>query len=141
MVPENDETTHDPSKKGKGKRGFFGKLKDKAIGTKEEREAYKREQARLDLERQRQYTEMLNAQRARYAQEQALYNERYRAGPSCQRYGPRYGPPAGDPYVYGPDYGAGYGYGYGPRRRNNGGSALPLLGALAGGLLLGDLLF
>jgi hypothetical protein len=47
MVPENDETTEDSSKKGKGKRGFFGKLKDKAIGTKEEREAYKREQARV----------------------------------------------------------------------------------------------
>ena len=47
MVPENDEAPQDPSKKGKGKRGFFGKLKDKAIGTKEEREAYKREQARV----------------------------------------------------------------------------------------------
>jgi hypothetical protein len=45
MVPENDEATEDSSNKGKGKRGFFGKLKDKAIGTKEEREAHKREQA------------------------------------------------------------------------------------------------
>ena len=49
--------------------------------------------------------------------------------------------------MYGPEYGGGYGYGYGPygyggrRRRNNGGGALPLLGALAGGLLLGDILF
>jgi len=47
MVPENDEATEDSSKKGKGKRGFFGKLKDKAIGTKEEREAYRKEQARV----------------------------------------------------------------------------------------------
>jgi hypothetical protein len=47
MVPENNEANEDSSKKGKGKRGFFGKLKDKAIGTKEEREAYKREQARV----------------------------------------------------------------------------------------------
>lgn len=47
MVPEDDETVQDTSKKGKGKRGFFGKLKDKAIGTKEEREAYKKEQARV----------------------------------------------------------------------------------------------
>jgi len=47
MVPENDKATMDSSKKGKEKRGFFGKLKDKAIGTKEEREAYKREQARV----------------------------------------------------------------------------------------------
>jgi hypothetical protein len=37
----------DSSKKGKGKRGFFGKLKDKAIGTKEEREAHRKEQARV----------------------------------------------------------------------------------------------
>jgi hypothetical protein len=47
MVPEDDETAQDTSKKGKGKRGFFGKLKDKAIGTKEEREAHKKEQARV----------------------------------------------------------------------------------------------
>lgn len=95
------------------------------------------------MERRRQYTEAINAQRARYAQEQALYNQQYRAGPSYQRYGP----PAGNPYMYGPEYGGEYGYGYGDygggyRRRNNGGGgALPLLGALAGGLLLGDLLF
>jgi hypothetical protein len=97
---------------------------------------------------------MLAAQRARYAQEQALYNQgqgQYRGacgGPSRQRYGP----PAGDPYMYGPQYGSGYGYGngYGGRgygggfgggRQRNTGGALPLLGALAGGLLLGDLLF
>ena len=47
MVPEDDEATQDSSKKGKGKRGFFGKLKDKAIGTKEEREANRIEQARV----------------------------------------------------------------------------------------------
>ena len=95
---------------------------------------------------------MLNAQRAQYAQEQALYNQRYRAGPSCQRYGP----PAGDPYnMYGRGYGSGYGRGYGydyddygdrgfgrgRGRRNRGAGPLPLLGALAGGLLLGDILF
>lgn len=88
---------------------------------------------------------MITAQRAQYAQEQALYNQRYRAGPSCQRYGP----PPGDPYTYGPGYGSGYGYGgYGGRgygggyrRQRNNGGALPLLGALAGGLLLGDILF
>jgi hypothetical protein len=49
MVPDEDHAAHDPSssKKGKEKRGFFGRLKDKAIGTKEEREAYKREMARV----------------------------------------------------------------------------------------------
>jgi hypothetical protein len=86
---------------------------------------------------------MIHAQRARYAQEQARYNQRYRAGPSCHRYRP----PQGDPYSYGPGYGSGYGYGYGGypggyrRQRNNGlGGGLPLLGALAGGLLLGDII-
>jgi hypothetical protein len=100
---------------------------------------------------------MLNAQRQRYAQQeaqrQALYNQQgpY-AGGSCQ---PRYGPPPGDPYSYGRGYGGrygggyggGYGYGYGyedygyQRRRRNNNTALPLLGALAGGLILGDILF
>jgi len=87
---------------------------------------------------------MMNARRARYAQEQALYNQQCAAGPSNSR---RYGPPPGDPYAYGPSYGSGYGYGYGYdgygggyRQRNTGGSALPLLGALAGGLLLGDII-
>ncbi len=89
------------------------------------------------MERRRQYTEAINAQRARYAQEQALYNQQYPAGPSQYRYGP----PPGNPYTYGPPYGSGYGNGYGgQRQRNMGGGALPLLGALAGGLLLGDMI-
>ena len=49
MVPDSDRDMPDSSasKKGKDKRGLFGRLKDKAIGTKEEREAYKREMARV----------------------------------------------------------------------------------------------
>ncbi|KAI9460992.1 hypothetical protein BJY52DRAFT_1203671 [Lactarius psammicola] len=141
---------HDSASKGKEKRGFFGKLKDKAIGTKEEREAYKKEQARLEGERRRQHAELIRAQRARYAQEQARFAQqqamcnqgRYPAGPYQQRYGP----PPGNPYTgYGPGYGGGYGYGYGnyppPRQGRSSSSAVPILGALAGGLLLGDLLF
>ena len=97
---------------------------------------------------------MINAQRARYAQEQALYEQEYARGATSRQ---RYGPPQGDPYVYGrgPQYGGGYGYGYGyddydgyggGRRRGRGGgfggggSAVPMLGALAGGLLLGDII-
>jgi hypothetical protein len=84
---------------------------------------------------------MIRARQARYAQQQALYAQQGQyAGPSR----PVYGPPPGDPYAtYGPGYGGGYGYGYGgyggyPQRQT--GSALPLLGALAGGLLLGDII-
>jgi len=139
MVPDNDAAAPDSStsKKGKEKRGFFGKLKDKAIGTKEEREAYKREMARVERERQRRYAEMVKAQRTQQ------FDQRVYAGPS---YAPRYGPPAGNPYGYGPGYGGGYGYGYDygygyPGGSSRGGSsALPLLGALAGGLLLGDII-
>lgn len=79
---------------------------------------------------------MINARRARYAQEQALDNQQDAAVPSNGRL---YVPPPGDPYVYGPPYGSGYGYGNGNggcdggyRQRNNGGSNL--LDALAGGL-------
>ena len=45
--------------------------------------------------------------------------------------------------MYDSGYGPGYGYGDGGYQRqgaSTGSSALPLLGALAGGLLLGDLL-
>jgi hypothetical protein len=47
MVPDGTPAPRDSSKKGKDKRGFFGKLKDKAIGTKEEREAMKKERDRV----------------------------------------------------------------------------------------------
>jgi hypothetical protein len=143
MAPDDDAASPGSSKKEMQKRGFFGKLKDKAIGTKEEREAHTREQARIERERQRQHAEMISAQRARYAQQQqqqqAYYNRGlYPAGPSQ----PRYGPPPGAPYMYDSGYGPGYGYGDGGYQRQGAstGSALPLLGALAGGLLLGDLL-
>jgi hypothetical protein len=88
----------------------------------------------MEMERLQQRAELIRAQQAYYAQQQSQYG-----GPSQ----PMYGPPQGDPYAsYGPGYGGGYGYGYGaPRQgRSMGGSALPLMGALAGGLLLGDIL-
>jgi len=158
-MADEHPTSPDSSRKGKEKRGFFGKLKDKAIGTKEEREEYKKEQARIESERQRQRTEMIRVQQARYAQEQArfrqqqsMYNQgQYPAGPHQRRFRP----PPGDPFTgYAPGYGYGYGNGYGNYGnglgygRGYGGygggssnnSALPILGALAGGLLLGDLL-
>lgn len=45
--PASSGSIAERNTKGKQKRGFFGKMKDKAIGTKEEREAYKREKARV----------------------------------------------------------------------------------------------
>lgn len=158
---DNDDMRDGPSagsaavvdaNKSAKKRGFLSKMKDKAIGTREEREAYKRELARVDAERRKQREEALRLQRAawkkqqeEYARQQAQYAQQHpqyaqhpqyyqQAGPS---YGYRYGPPAGVPYGYGqPGY----------QQRSNGfggagGSGLALLGGLAGGLLLGDLLF
>ncbi|KAA1467915.1 hypothetical protein DENSPDRAFT_856965 [Dentipellis sp. KUC8613] len=139
------------SQKGKHKRGFFGKMKDKAIGTKEEREAYKRELARQEQEERKQRElyrqEVMRRQQARYAQQpyygpQQAYASPYGyAGPSSSRYGP----PAGDPYAnYGPYGSSRRGYGGGGFGGGGGsglGMGLPVLGALAGGLLLGDILF
>ncbi|KAJ4002475.1 hypothetical protein F5050DRAFT_26719 [Lentinula boryana] len=62
------------------KRGFFGKLKDKAIGTKEEREAEKARMAQLQEQRRQQ----------RLAQQQAYYSQAQYAPPP-QQYGNRYG--------------------------------------------------
>ncbi|KAG2350220.1 hypothetical protein BDR05DRAFT_1054365 [Suillus weaverae] len=130
------------------KRGMFGKLKDKAIGTKEEREAHKKQKAE---ERARE-EELLREARRRNLEERAAYMQQHGGYPPyggstsygypgySGGYGPSlYGPPAGDPYAYnGGRYGRG---GLGGRRGGfGGGMALPLLGGLAGGLLLGDIL-
>ncbi|KAJ3721562.1 hypothetical protein C8R42DRAFT_667804 [Lentinula raphanica] len=120
----NGESSRAP--KG-AKRGFFGKLKDKAIGTKEEREAEKVRMAQLQEQRRQQ----------RLAQQQAYYSQAQYAPPP-QQYGNRYG-----------GYGGGYGYGSGMggmggmggrRTGGMGGMALPLIGGMAGGLLLGEAL-
>jgi len=138
-------------------RGFLGKMKDAAIGTKEEREESKRR-------------EMMAAQRsAGQPQQRGLasqyYDDEYYAAGSSSYNDPRYAPPPmdpgpapysrgfyrpplGDPYAYRPPlgdpyygrrgftgrYGLRYGYG---RRRGFGG---PLLGGLVGGLILGEVL-
>ncbi|KAI0319868.1 hypothetical protein OF83DRAFT_1082009, partial [Amylostereum chailletii] len=53
------------SSKDKGKRSFLGKMKDKAIGTKEERDAYKRELDRVENERKKARLAAYQAQQAR----------------------------------------------------------------------------
>ncbi|KAG0696031.1 hypothetical protein DFH29DRAFT_952879 [Suillus ampliporus] len=131
------------------KRGMFGKLKDKAIGTKEEREAHKKQKAE---ERARE-EEALREARKRNLEERAAYMRQHgayppyggypgysnagysNAGYSGAGYG-QYGPPVGDPYAYNDRRRMGRGGG----GFGGGGMALPLLGGLAGGLLLGDLL-
>ncbi|KAJ6621603.1 hypothetical protein B0H10DRAFT_2016606 [Mycena sp. CBHHK59/15] len=106
------------------KRGLFSKLKDKAIGTKEERELEKRHKA----EERRQMLEVsLCLVASLYAEYQQL-----RERPQQQMYAQQYGQPQ-----YAPQYG------YAPQQQQQrsgfggGGMALPLLGGLAGGLLLG----
>jgi len=133
------------SDKGKGKephRSLLGKLKDKAIGTKEEREEARRQKEMFRQQMLREREERLARQRAHAAQ--------YGAPPTFQGFGqPGYGQAYGQP-GYGQAYGQpSYGgfaqqpmYASQSRRTGfgGGGMGMPLLGGLAGGLLLGDLL-
>ncbi|KAM5531872.1 hypothetical protein V8D89_014426 [Ganoderma adspersum] len=113
------------------RRSFFGKLKDKAIGTKEEREARHREEEQWQrhvaaMRRQRQQEEMAALRdRSRYPQ--------YGSAPyGSGMYGqPVYAAPAGNPYGMGGRRQGGFG---------GGGIGLPLLAGAAGGLLLGDII-
>ncbi|EIW64368.1 uncharacterized protein TRAVEDRAFT_55308 [Trametes versicolor FP-101664 SS1] len=147
---------------GSHDRGFFGKLKDKAIGTKEEREAKRRQEMREEEE----YAKRVAEQRRRLQQQRA--QQRVSSpigGPSG--YGqrvtysrPMYAAPLGDPWSRrGGGFGGGYGglggmgygrsgfggsgfggSGYGRRSGFGGGLGMPLLAGAAGGLLLGDIL-
>jgi len=125
------------------KRGFFGRLKDKAIGTKEEREAARKAREARYREQERLYYEHRDAMLARrmqqMEQERAAYeragtyrnNGGYNA-PQMNAYG---GPTYQDPYAYGQSP---YNYNRGNSGFGGGGAALT---GLIGGLLLGDLLF
>jgi len=116
----------------KKKQGLLGKLKDKVVGTEEEREQEKRhkaEQKRQMMElRERRHQEMLAQQAAMY-QEQQRQQQMY-AQQQAQYGGPQYAP---QPYGYAPPQQQRSGFG-------GGGMAMPLLGGLAGGLLLGEAL-
>jgi len=126
------------------RRGFFGKIKDKAIGTKEEREEARRQEAiiqRRRAEQRRRAYEEMRRQEEEYRRQQAenarLY---YQQQPQYGR--SYYAPPTGDPYGYN-NYGGYESYGryQHPQQSSGfGGVGLPLLGGLAGGLILGDLL-
>ncbi|KAI0932028.1 hypothetical protein AcV5_004629 [Taiwanofungus camphoratus] len=133
------------------RRSFLGKMKDKAIGTKEEREAAKRQHAAMQRQMQEQRRQQLEEQRE--LQRVSMPSRRsYDYGQQTYR------PPLGDPYGYGRGGfgggsfggggfgGSGFGGGgFGNRRFGGGGGGLggvglPLLGGLAGGLLLGEVL-
>ncbi|KAH9858209.1 hypothetical protein C2E23DRAFT_803096 [Lenzites betulinus] len=125
-------------------RGFFGKLKDKAIGTKEEREAKRREERRQE----ELYMQQLAEQRRR-RQQQRMSSPIGGLGGGLSGLGQRrsYGPsmyaaPMGNPYSMGGGFGGGLGGLGGGRRYGFGGGGLgfPLLAGAAGGLLLGDML-
>ncbi|KAI0778589.1 hypothetical protein BD413DRAFT_489994 [Trametes elegans] len=136
-----------PSVQQQHDRGFFGKLKDKAIGTKEEREARRQEEKR----QQELYLKRLAEQR-RLAQQQRASQRMsspfggmgsspfgsmggYSQRPTYGR--PMYAAPLGNPYTMGGGFG---GRGYGRSGFGGGGIGLPLLAGAAGGLLLGDML-
>ncbi|KAF7436666.1 hypothetical protein PC9H_003499 [Pleurotus ostreatus] len=121
-------------------RGTFGKFKDKLIGTKEEREAKRKEQEKLAAERRKQRQQLM-AERNRLEQEYLA--ERMRQ----QRAMYNSFPPRGYQTVYtspGPFTQQPFGYpqrrrGFGGGGFGGGGIGLPLVGGLAGGLLLGEL--
>lgn len=110
-----------------GKKGFFTKIKDKAIGTKEEREAYKKQQAEVcrisdtisayflvtkfpQLDRQRALQRQRQAE-AWQAQMAQMRQQRQQQRPFGG--GGMYASPAGNPYQMGGGYGGG-------RRRQGG---------------------
>lgn len=98
------------------KRGVFGRLKDKAIGTREERE----EQKRLRAEQTAQAQEQASRARRRQLEEREAYMRAYGG----------YAP-------YHPSSAARPGYDNTSLGMDN--TAALLLGGLAGGLLLGDI--
>ncbi|KAI0361179.1 hypothetical protein OH77DRAFT_403563 [Trametes cingulata] len=146
-VPADDRPAYSqPGTPGPAhERGFFGKLKDKAIGTKEEREAKRQEEIR----RQKAYMEQLAEQRRRAQQQRTSSPFGGGLGGYSQRpmYSqPVYAAPMGNPWTMGGGLGGGgllggrrYG-GSGLGGFGGGGIGMPLLAGAAGGLLLGDIL-
>ncbi|ORY29680.1 hypothetical protein BCR39DRAFT_588260 [Naematelia encephala] len=134
-----------------GDRNWLQRQKDKLVGTKEER-AQAKEQRRKQREEERK--RMKEAQEAYMKRRQELLKKQlndpniramyasdpYRyAAPSMAytRSGGLYDSPYG--YGYNGGYGRRYGYGYGGMGGGMG-IGMPLMGGMAGGLLLGDMM-
>lgn len=118
---EPPDSTSGSSSHTEHKRGVFGKLKDKAIGTKEERE----EQRRIRAEQAAQAEEQARQARMQQLEEREAYMRAHGG----------YAP-------YHPSYAGQQGYYNQPAQRPGMGLDNPaafLLGGLAGGLLLGDI--
>ncbi|KAG9314248.1 hypothetical protein JVU11DRAFT_5035 [Chiua virens] len=116
--PESNDAAG-PSKPAQHKRGVFGRLKDKAIGTKEERE----EQRRVRADQAARAEERARQRRMRELEEREAYMRAHGG------YG-QYHPSGGPVYVNAP-----------APTRNPGfdNTAALLFGGMAGGLLLGDI--
>jgi len=150
-VPSADrgEASSRPSSPAKGKSpGFFQKI----FGTEEERAAKRARraarQAEREAQREREAAEYRRQEREYYERRDALLAERMeqikKEREACERAGVPYRQ-YGAPQMYdygGPTYQNPSAYGQSPYgQQRSGGSVMPLLGGLAGGLLLGDLLF
>ncbi|KAI1793953.1 hypothetical protein LXA43DRAFT_884674 [Ganoderma leucocontextum] len=129
-VTRTSQSQPQTPKSSQQRKGFFDKLKDKAIGTKEEREARHREEE----QRQRHLAEM---RRQRQQEEMSAFRGHYQHPLGGAGYGPGvysqplYAAPTGNPYGMGGRRPGGFG---------GAGIGLPLLAGAAGGLLLGDVL-
>jgi len=119
--------------KGKVHRNFAQRLKDKAIGTKEEREEAKRKRIEQERQMQAAYLARRKALLERQRDNPQLMN--YYASP-YDRYGPPMSPYGRNFYVPRYGYGGGYGYGFGGM-----GMGMPLVAGAGTGLLLGSMMF
>ncbi|KAG8888595.1 hypothetical protein FRB98_007359 [Tulasnella sp. 332] len=125
--PEKDGGGQSSTSGSNEKRGFFGKIKDDLVGTKEERAAAKEKRAQQEREYQARMAQQQREQQARYMERRRLMAEqaasqqaRYPNSPLYSNYGfqgqPVYPTPQGP---------------YGRRRTGfgGGGVGVPLLGA------------
>lgn len=114
----SNESTGKPEKKG-----FMQKMKDKAAEHAAKKEEERRRREQLQREAIQRY--VMRRQQLQQQGQQHMYGQGQLYGPPNAYGNGRYPPP---------------GMAYGGRRTGGGGMALPLMGGLAGGMLLGSML-